>query len=102
VNSSPPLPGPMACPDGLTSRYEALRRQALGQPCAIPRGQGLALLMRSGMRAWMQAWAQCEVPLPARAKPSPANEDIFPLELHREVTMILAGMLLNGHQGATA
>ncbi|WP_277036660.1 hypothetical protein [Caballeronia mineralivorans] len=35
------------CNDGLISRYEDLRQQALGLPCEIPRGQGLTLLMRS-------------------------------------------------------
>lgn len=89
----------MPCNEGLIARYEELRQQALGRASAIPRGQGLALLIRSGMRAWMQAWAQCTVTPPA---PAPAGQEIFPLALHKEVTMLLVGMVLSGRQEAIA
>lgn len=88
--------------DGLVSRYEELRQQALGRPSGIPRGQGLALLMRSGIGGWMQAWAQCVVEVPASPKQRLGEDEIFPFEMHREVTMILAGMAINGRQEATA
>lgn len=84
------------------SRYEQLREQALGRSSAIPRGQGLTLLMRSGMRAWMQAWAQCTVELPAPPQQRLGDEKTFPLEMHQEVAMILAGMVLHGRHAATA
>jgi hypothetical protein len=44
-------------------RYEALRSTALGAattPAANARG--LALFMRHGMAAWMQAWRSCAAP----------------------------------------
>jgi len=58
------------------------------------------LLMRSGMRAWMQAWAQCATTVVRR--PPPGEAEIIPLTLHQEATMILASMLLYGRQEATA
>ncbi len=88
--------------DALISRYEQLREQALGRASQIPRGQGLALLMRSGMRAWMQAWAQCTVELPAAPQQLLGDQQTFPLEMHQEVAMILAGMVLHGRQQASA
>ena len=88
--------------DGLISRYEELRQQALGPRCGIPRGQGLALLMRSGIAGWMQAWAQCVVEVPTPPKEQLGEDESFPLALHREVTMILAAMVLNGCQEAIA
>lgn len=93
----------MPCNEGLISRYEELRQQALGRQSGIPRSQGLALLMRSGMSAWMQAWAQCTVAPPAPSVPQPpGDQEIFPLELHQEVTMLLAGMVLYGRREAIA
>lgn len=88
--------------NGLISRYEQLREQALMRPSGVARGQGLALLMRSGMSAWMQAWAQCTVEAPAPPQAIPGNETILPLEMHNEVAMILAGMVLYDRQEARA
>jgi hypothetical protein len=87
--------------DGLIARYEELRQQVLGRPWAIPRGQGLALLMRSGMSGWMQTWAQCVVEVAPPKEPL-GDDAIFPVEMHREVTLILAGMVLHGCQEASA
>jgi hypothetical protein len=89
------------CNDALIPRYQQLREQALGRASQIPRGQGLALLMRSGMRAWMQAWAQCAVELPAAAAQPRLGGETFPLEIHQEVAMILAGMVLHRRHEAT-
>jgi len=102
VIPSPPSPRRVPRNDGLISRYEELRQHGLGRPSAIPRGQGLALLMRSGIGGWMQAWAQCVVEVPASPKQRLGEHEIFPFEMHREVTMILAAMVLNGRQGAIA
>jgi hypothetical protein len=85
--------------DGLIARYEALRRQALGRSGA--QGQGLALFMRRGMGAWMQAWSHCVAPPRAAARP-PDDQEICPVELHREVAMLLASMALVARQEAIA
>ena len=99
---SPPSPRRVPRNEGLITRYEELRQQALGRPSGIPRGQGLALLMRSGIGGWMQAWAQCVVDIPAPPKEQRGEDATFPIEMHREVTMILAGMVLHGWQEAMA
>lgn len=100
MNGSPPVLRHTPSDEGLISRYEALRQQALEQPHAAPRGQGLALLIRSGVRVWMQAWAQHVVKVAAPSKERLGDSEIFPFEMHREVTMILAGMVLCGHREA--
>ena len=97
---APPLLRRALRNDGLIARYEELRQQVLGRPWAIPRGQGLALLMRSGMSGWMQAWAQVVEVAPP--KEPLGDHAIFPVEMHREVTLILAGMVLHGCQEASA
>jgi hypothetical protein len=88
--------------EGLIARYEELRQQGLGRPSGIPRGQGLALLLRSGIAGWMQAWAQCAVEIAVPPKERLGEEQSFPLAMHREVTMILAAMVLRGWQEAIA
>ena len=92
----------MPCNEGLISRYEELRQQALERPHGMAHGQGLALLMRSGMSGWIQAWAQRVVEVPVLPQKSLSDEAIFPCAMHREVTMILAGMVLQGRQEASA
>ena len=87
--------------DGLIARYEELRRQALGRFGAQP--QGLALFMRRGMSAWMQAWSHCVAPPPP---PSPAQtrqtQENCPVQLHADVAMLLASMVLFARQEAIA
>ena len=85
--------------DGLIARYEELRRQALGR--SATQGQGLALFMRRGMSAWMQAWSQCVPPSPVPARWR-NDQEICPVQLHREVVMLLAGMVLFARQEALA
>lgn len=100
----PAPPSPRRAPrnDGLIARYEELRQQALGRPGGIARGQGVALLMRSGIAGWMQAWTQCVEAVAGPPKEPLGEDESFPLALHREVTMILAGMVLHGRQEAWA
>lgn len=44
--------------DGLADRYEEMRAYAVGAaPGAVP--HGLALLIRHGVPAWVEAWASC-------------------------------------------
>ena len=88
--------------EGWIARYEELRQPALGRPSGSPRGQGLALLMRGGMAGWMHAWVPCVV---ESAAPPNAPRDAgacVPIAMHREVTMILAGMVLSGRQEVIA
>lgn len=50
----------------------------------------------------MQAWAQCTVETRAPPQEALGNDEIFPLEMHQEVAMILAGMVLYSRQEASA
>lgn len=84
--------------DGLIARYEDLRRQALR---SATQGQGLALLVRHGMRAWMLAWSQCVPPSPVPARPHD-DQEICPVQLHKEMAMLLASMVLFARQEALA
>src|SRR5207245_788496 len=40
----------------LAAHYEQLRRDAMGRSTSGGQGLGLALFLRSGMTAWMEAW----------------------------------------------
>jgi hypothetical protein len=92
----------------LIARYEALRRQALGG--IGMQSQGMALFVRHGMVAWMQAWSQCAVPLasPAPAPSPPADcqglcpVQLLPVQLHADVATLLASMVLFIRQEAIA
>jgi len=83
----------------LIDRYEELRRQVLGR-CGA-HGHGLALLMRRGMSAWMQAWSLCVAGPPAPTK-APDDQETCPVELHREVATLLANMVLFARQEVLA
>lgn len=58
--------------------------------------------MRGGIAGWMQAWAQCVVESAAPPKEPLGADESFPVAVHQEVTMILAGMVLYGRQEAIA
>lgn len=93
---------------GLIARYEVLRRQALGGVGV--QSQGMALFVRRGMVAWMQAWSQCAVPLasPAPVRPQPPDDQglcpmqLLPVQLHADVATLLASMVLFIRQEAIA
>lgn len=66
-------------------------------------GHGLALLMRRGVSAWMQAWSQCVAPPPVTVVPlapvqGPDDQGICPVQLHTEVATLLANMVLFARQ----
>jgi hypothetical protein len=85
--------------DSLIARYEDLRRQALGRFGA--QAQGLALFMRRGMSAWMQAWSQCVAPPQSPVQP-PQTQEICPVQLHADLATLLANMVLFARQEAIA
>ena len=78
-----------------TARYEDLRRQASTQN---ERGSrwGLALLIGRGVMAWMRAWPQCGVSVERRQARAVPNGPELPSHLHRQVTLVLTNMILNG------
>jgi hypothetical protein len=54
------------------------------------------------MKAWMNACSVCAAPVSLKPSPEPAGEPVIAPQLHAEIVLILAGMLLNGGQEARA
>lgn len=76
----------------LVPRYEQLREQVLeGQV----HGYGLTVLLRQGMRAWIEAWSLCPASTPGVASQLPLAGETVPPQLQREMVLVLAGMALN-------
>lgn len=65
-------------------------------------GWGLALFLRRGMTAWMQAWSECagNVEPPDRWAQSRVNE-VIPMSMRSQLTTLLASMILSLQQEAT-
>jgi hypothetical protein len=97
----PPSAAPVSHDGGLVERYEELRRQFLehcgAQAQAQAQAQGLALFMRRGMGAWMQAWSQCAAPS-SRLPPAPSGQQTCPVQLHAQVAALLVDMVLLARQ----
>ena len=92
------LPAPPSAPlDGneIVARYEELRRQALGACGGVNGGLGLALLVRQGMKGWIEAWSHCGPSLPMKPQNQTGSTEVVPLDLRGEVVLILAGMALS-------
>ena len=77
----------------LAERYEELRSQALG---GSGRELGLALLLRQGMRAWVEAWSNCTLGMPAERRREGGLAEVVPIQLRTEIAIVLAGMALGG------
>jgi hypothetical protein len=80
------------------SCYEGLRRQALGSRDGQGRGLGWALLVRQGMKSWMQAWSLRVTRGPAVSTTKTGLEDVSPIQSRQEVVVILASMALGDHR----
>ena len=65
-------------------------------------GLGLALFLRRGMTAWMQAWSECagNVELEMPNQTGGGNETI-PADMRSQLTALLVGMILSLQQEAT-
>jgi hypothetical protein len=83
------MPGEQLC-----QAYEELRAQATGRAGPeVPMARGLALLLRSGMAGWMQAWRGLAVS--PTTPPPPPTDGLQPRAgLTAEVAVILAQMAL--------
>src|SRR5215471_14042757 len=91
---------PRSTPD-LTEQYEQLRREATSRSDQGSDGLGLALFLRRGMTAWMQAWAQCTDHGAPTAHSQSATAAAVPIDLRAQVTTLLAGIILGLQQEAT-
>jgi hypothetical protein len=88
-----PSPVPTAVPDkfALVGAYEELRRRFLSRQY----GPGLVILIRRGLREWMNV---CSSYLDTSATSVPApphDEAVLPQGVRAELVVILAGMLLH-------
>jgi hypothetical protein len=86
----------------LVAHYERLRRDALGSPCPGDGGFGLALFLRRGMAAWIEAWWECTSPVEPIARSEPHVDDPIPTDTRTQITALLAGMILCLQQEATS
>jgi len=86
----------------LTEQYEQLRREATSRSEHGSEGLGLALFLRRGMTAWMQAWSQCTDHDAPNAHSQPATTAVaVPIDLRAQVATLLAGIILDLQQEAT-
>ena len=77
-------------------RYEALRAYAIARHTP-PSRDGLVILLRHGLAAWMEAWSKLPAP-----RPMPAQASALPMpdETSVEVVHVLASMTLSHVQEA--
>jgi hypothetical protein len=82
--------------DNLNTLYEELREEALGTSLNHYRkSQGLALLIQKGMAAWIEAWTNCTSShLPVKRGEANRSQRNLPVDLHREVAILLTNMAL--------
>ena len=81
----------------LTARYETLRAYALERQ-GPPSRDGLIILLRHGMVAWIEAWSKLPAPLSQPAQAEPSKTHTIPDETSVEVVHILATMTLSHFQ----
>lgn len=84
-----------------TSRYEALRNHALQRDASVAR-HGLAVLLRQGVAAWMEAWSKMPSPSPQPAKDESPRPCPLPEGSSAEVVRVLAAMTLGYMQEVCA
>lgn len=73
------------------ARYEELRQQVL---CGVASGLGHALLLRQGLRAWMEAWSRCTTLEPAHNIETSRPSEILPAPSQAEAVALLATLVL--------
>ena len=81
-------------------RYEQLRRDAIDGSSRGREALGLALFLRRGMTAWMQAWSNCLDCATPLALSQSATTPV-PVDVQAQVVTLLAGIILDLHQEAT-
>jgi len=85
----------------LAVHYEQLRHDAMSRSFSGGRGLGLALFLRSGMTAWMQAWSECAVKVEPETNCVFGRHEVVPVDMRWQLTSLLAGIILSLHQEAT-
>ena len=93
--------GELVADQHLVEQYEQLRREATRGAGNGGQGLGLALFLRSGMAAWMQAWSQCVSSVGANAQSQSATMTSAPIDVRAQIATLLAGIILNLQQEVT-
>ncbi|MFH0903124.1 MAG: hypothetical protein V2A73_21045 [Pseudomonadota bacterium] len=78
----------------VTTRYEEIRRQVMEQHtfgCRL----GLAVLLHSGVAAWIDAWRSCTTLSTSPPQPPQADASDLSNEVDAEVVHVLANIALN-------
>lgn len=83
------------------TRYEMLRVYAL-ECHAPPSRDGLVILLRHGMVAWMDAWSELPAHSPQPAPAEPPKTHTIPNDTSVEVVHVLATMTLSHFQEVRA
>lgn len=83
------------CHQELTAHYEQLRDDALSLTTGRQPTPGLALLLRQGTAAWMQAWSACAQKPAVEAMTSSASSQTNSLDARVQMASILAGIILD-------
>jgi hypothetical protein len=86
----------------LVVHYEQLRRDAMGRSTFSGQGLGLALFLRRGMTAWMQAWSECAGKVESETLSVSGGNETVPVSMRSQLTGLLAGMILSLQQEVTA
>ena len=83
--------------DNLDTLYEELRQEALYTSVkCYRRSQGLALFIRKGMIAWIEAWTNCTSSLLSVKKEEGNHlERNLAVNLHSEMAILLSNMALS-------
>jgi hypothetical protein len=78
----------------LSTAYEQLRNQVLGENGKPPRGPGLAVFLERGMKAWIDAYRQWSaITAASRTARSPLSTSLL-APVQNDVIVLLTGMLL--------
>ena len=64
-------------------------------------GLGLALFMRRGLTAWMQAWSECAPHGEPSPRSQPDIDETIPGDMRPLIATLLASIILCLHQEAT-
>ena len=86
------------------ARYEDLRRTAVSGAWSASGAWGLALFMRQGLAAWMQAWPrQDDDDSPARKHtPSTVASSALPASVSGQLVTVLTNMVFTATQEVLA
>jgi hypothetical protein len=74
----------------------------MGKTTSGGQGLSLALFLRRGMTAWMQAWSECSANAEPEMRSVPGGNETIPVEMRSQLSSLLTGMILSLQQEAIA